>query len=339
MSYNMRTRSKYDLLINPNVSKFKKKKILLIGAGAMGQQYAFVLHKMKIRNVIVISNTKEKTLGLCKKYHFTPLYGGYEKHMPKLEKMDLVIVAPTIDETIPAVTCALNHGQDNLLIEKPVSLYHDEIIKLSKMIKKQRIRIAYNRLVYPNYYKLKQLVTDDGGITSCRFTVSERIHKIPFKNFESLGVLRRYGVYVTIHVISIVADLIGIPKKITSMHKGHLRWHPSGSIFIGNGISTKNIPFSYYGDWNSSGRWSVEITTKKNTYRLMPLEDLHIYDKNSEDWIKVNFTQFLNVKQGIAEEIMLMLDKKLEKSIPLTKLTQATEFVKFAEKIFGYNKL
>jgi len=52
MSYNMRTRSKYDLLINPNVSKFKKKKILLIGAGAIGQQYAFALHKMKIHQCI-----------------------------------------------------------------------------------------------------------------------------------------------------------------------------------------------------------------------------------------------------------------------------------------------
>jgi len=118
-----------------------------------------------------------------------------------------------------------------------------------------------------------------------------------------------------------------------------LDWHPSGSIFVGSGISNQNIPFSYHGDWTSSGRWGIEVMTRKNAYRLIPLEDLFVCKKGSVKWEKVHFQRsFPEAKPGLAEEIALMLSTDKSDPLDLPSLKNAAQLNKFAEKIFGYKK-
>ena len=135
-----------------------------------------------------------------------------------------------------------------------------------------------------------------------------------------------------------VVDLIGMPKEITTYQSGQLDWHPSGSIFVGSGISKANIPFSYHADWNSNGRWGIEVMTTENSYRLVPLEELYVSSKGTTDWQKLSFEKaFLDVKPGLAEEIAVMLDDNLYKKTDLPTLSDAAELNKLAEKIFGYS--
>ena len=329
----------YKDLISIHLRDIKNKKILLIGAGEMATQYAHVLIKLKVCDVTVISKEKKKTLKFCKHFNFTPLYGGYKKHLPHLDKMDLVIIANPISLTVPATELGLKFGQDNFLIEKPGSLFYNDLISLSKKVKNQTIRVAYNRLVYPNFLKLKELVEKEGGVTSCRFIINERIHEIHPPKSLKIDTYERWGIYVSIHVISMVADLIGLPKKMTNIQMGNLKWHPSGSIFVGAGISEKDIPFSYHADWNFSGSWEIEIMTRKNTYRLKPLEELYLKKNGSNTWNLVPFDiPFPDLKQGVAEEIVIMLDRNLRKKIELPTLELGIKYNKFAEKIFGYNR-
>lgn len=329
--------SVYDLITKINTKKFRDKKILIIGSGWMAGQYAIVLYRMGIHDVTIISKTKDHVFKLCDEFGFRPIFGGFQKKLPMIKKMDLVIITPPIEITIQAAKKAIDSGQTNILIEKPGSLYHEEIATLQKKIKRQRVRVAYNRLTYPNYLKLKELVRKDGGITSCRFTITERVKDLVFPKKGHLEIHKRFGLYNSVHVTCMVADLIGLPKTMSNIQYGKLDWHPSGAVFVGSGISKQNIPFSYHADWTSSGRWGIEVMTRKNAYRLISLEELYVCKLHQDNWNKVPFKRaFLEVKQGMAEEIVIMLDSKLEKKIKLVTLKRAIEFSKFTEKIFGY---
>lgn len=327
----------YDYLTNINSLNFENKSVLIVGAGWMANQYALTLSRMNIKDVTIISKTKQNVKEICNKFGFQGLDGGYEKNLPLVKKMDLVIITTPVHLLLPIAELALRYGQTNILVEKPVSLYYGDLLNLAKKVKDQRVRVGYNRLLYPNFFLLKHLAEEEGGISSCHFTFTEWLHTINFKN-NLPDAYRRFGISNSLHVISMAAELIGLPKEISAYQIGKLDWHPSGSIFVGSGITEKGIPFSYHADWESSGRWGIEIMTKENAYRLIPLEDLYVCKKNTTVWQKVSFkTAFPDVKQGIAEEITLMLDKNTEQQICLVSLEKAAKFNKLAEKIFGYN--
>jgi len=116
-------------------------------------------------------------------------------------------------------------------------------------------------------------------------------------------------------------------------------WHPSGSIFVGSGISEKDIPFSYHGDWSSWGGWSIEIMTKNRIYLLKPLENLFVMEKGSSEWKKIDFdVSFSDTKQGLIEEIAIMLSRNDDLINNLVSLDKAASLNILAEKIFGYDK-
>jgi len=328
----------YNWLTQINSLNFNNKSVILIGAGLMAEQYAIALSKMKISNVTVISHSEKNEKKFIEKYKFNFKSGGYEKNLPLLEKADLVIIATPIQKLTEAANLAIYCGQTNILLEKPGSLYHHELSLLLKKLTNQKIRIAYNRILYSNFYKLKHLVEQDGGITSCIIDFTEWIHRI---NFEKLPteVCNRWGICNSLHVISMAMEIIGMPKQLSSYCFGKLDWHPTGSIFVGSGITEKNIPFTYHADWGSAGRWGIEIITKKNAYRLIPLEGLSVCTKGDTTWNQIHFESvFPDVKPGVAEEIAVMFSDQKEDQIPLISLSKAIEYHKLAEKIFGYKK-
>jgi predicted dehydrogenase len=339
MSYNIENYgNSYEILTNIGKIDLQKKSVLIIGAGWMSRQYAIALSQMKIKDVTIVSRNKDKVTQLANEFNFTSICGQADDIFPNLPLMDLVIVATSVNSLFSITKFAIKNGQTNILIEKPGSLYRDEILNLNKISKNSRIRIAYNRLTYPNLHKLKLLVSQEGGITSCNFNFTERIDSIDFKK-EITEVYTRWGISNTLHIISMVLDLIGFPKEYLFYQSGKLDWHPTGSIFVGSGLTEKNIPFSYHADWGSSGRWGIEVMTKENAYRLISLEELYVCHKNSFEWIKVPFdVSFPKVKQGVAEELCIMLEPNLENIVPLTTLEKASKFNEVAEKILGYDK-
>lgn len=327
----------YDWLKNIGKLNFTNKKILIIGGGEIAKQYALSLLKFNISEVTIIAKSGNNIFNFCQENNLTLLKEGFEKHIPNLKKMDLVIIATPISLLIKAAKLCLNHGQDNILIEKPGSLYSSELLSFLQEYPTQRIRIAYNRLVYPNLHKLKKLVKSEGGITSCRFTFTEWLDRIDFNKDES-DVYQRWGISNSLHVISMAFDIIGLPKKITSIQFGKIDWHNSGSIFTGCGISENNIPFTYHADWDSGGRWGIEVFTKENSYLLVPLEKLYVCPKFTGDISPVEFKiAFPDMKLGIPEEIAIMLENPPQ--IDLTTLEYGSRLNQITEKIMGYSSI
>jgi len=327
----------YKIISSIDSLDFKNKTILILGAGWMARQYAIALKKMNVNNVTIFSRNEEKSISLCNEFGFEPLFGDPKEALSKIPKKDLTIVSTSISSLIQMTKHAINAGQKNILVEKPGSLYYKELFELEKISKNIRIRIAYNRLTYPNLQKLKTLVLKEGGISSCNFNFTERIQSIDFKK-ENSDIYSRWGISNSLHIISMVFDLIGFPQEFLFYQSGKLEWHPTGSIFVGSGLSEKNIPFSYHADWGSSGRWGIEIMTKENAYRLISLEELFVCRKNSFEWTSVNFeVSYPDAKRGVCEEIAIMLYPKLEQNIPLVTLGKAAKFNQVAEKILGYD--
>lgn len=328
----------YKTLLSIKDRDFSDKKILIIGAGWMSEQYCIALTQMGIRSVCVVSRSEKSARSCCEKFGFQPYHGGYEKCLPELGTFDLVIVATPVHELKRAAMRTVECSNKNILVEKPASLYSNELFEWAKQSddRNARIRIAYNRLAYPNLWKLKELVQSEGGITSCRYTFTELVHTINFDNNRT-DVYERWGIANSLHVISMAHDLIGLPKEMQTYQFGKLDWHPSGDRFVGSGVTEEDIPFSYHADWSSAGRWGIEIMTPQNAYRLIPLEQLYRCKKGTFNWETVEATSaFPEVKQGIAEEIAIMLDRDLEDSIPLVALQNAANLAALAENILGY---
>ena len=324
----------YDWLINLHHLNLKNKSILLIGGGELSKQYIKALLKLNISDITVVTKTGNQIREFCDSNKINLLTNGFERNLVSCGVKDLVIVATPIPLLIPATDLAIKVGNKNILIEKPGSLYHKQLSSLKPNTAK--IRIAYNRIVYPNFYKLKTLIEKEGGITSCRFTFTEWLNRIDFTKYQK-DEYKFWGISNSLHVISMAMELIGMPKKLSTNRSGFLKWHESGSIFVGSGISEKNIPFSYHADWGSGGRWGIEIFTKENLYQLISLEELYVTPKYSVERFQVPLkASFSNIKPGLAEEIALMLQPSIEKKIPLITPCRAVAYNKLAEKIFGY---
>jgi len=327
----------YDWLSSIDSLDFSNKSALIIGGSEMSRQYILALLKFKIKDITVIAKSGNYLSQVCKENDVKLLTGGFENNLTSIEKKDLVIIAPPLDLTVSATKLALQSGQQNILIEKPGSLYHTELEELQKLCSKESIRVGYNRLVYPNLHKLKKLVDKEGGITSCRYTFTERLGSIDF-NKDSEEVYHRWGISNSLHVIAMTLDLIGMPREIYPYQYGKLEWHPTGSIFVGTGITEKNIPFSYHADWGSGGRWGIEVNTAENSYQLIPLEDLFARPKDTGTWNKIDFKiSFPEIKQGIAEEVAVMLGEDKSCLDMLPDLEKTSKYNKIAENIFGYS--
>lgn len=326
----------YNWLVNIDSLDFHDKSALIIGGSEISRQYAVGLKKLGIDEISIIAKRGEYISEFCNEHKIRLYKGGFENHISSIEQKDITIVAPPIPDTINATRMAIENNQKNILIEKPGSLYFNELESLSKSFPEIDIRVAYNRLAYPNFYKLKELVKNEGGITSCRFTFTERLGTMDFKK-DKPEVYHRWGISNSLHVITMAFELIGMPEEIHCYQYGNLEWHPSGSIFVGSGISNEKIPFSYHADWGSGGRWGIEVNTKENSYQLIPLEDLFACKKDTGTWNHIDFkNSFPDVKQGITEEIAIMLDGNKEFRNFLPSLKKAANYNRLAEKIFGY---
>ena len=121
----------YSIITKIHNRKFQNKKILLVGAGKMASQYASTLKNMNINDVYVISKNKQKTKKFCEKYNFN-LFDGSLNNL-KNYKMDLIIVTPSIDVTLKLLDEILKNVQQNVLVEKPVSLYSNKIKSCIKL--------------------------------------------------------------------------------------------------------------------------------------------------------------------------------------------------------------
>jgi len=279
--------------------------ILLVGTGYMAKEYARVLRAMKLP-FIALGRSRNSSNAFTAEVGIKAESGGLSNWLRKNKVPGKAIVAVTEDQLGIVTLGLLNSGCKNILVEKPGGLNVGEIKKVARLAKNKRARVfvGYNRRFYASTLAALDLIKKGGGVLSFDFDFTERsytVEKLP----QSDKIKREWFIQNSSHVIDMAFYIGGWPKKISAYKKGGLSWHPSGSVYSGAGVSETGALFSYHANWNSAGRWSVEIMTPKTKLIFRPLEKLQIQKYGSmtiEDY-PLKDSVDINFKPGLFRQV------------------------------------
>ena len=124
------------------------------------------------------------------------------------------------------------------------------------------------------------MIEQDGGVLSFNFEFTEWGHIISQYDFPT-NELEGWFMANSTHVVDLAFWLGGDPEMFSSYIEGALDWHPKASRYSGAGRTKKGALFSYKANWDSAGRWSLEVLTKRRKLIFEPLQSLKIHEKDS----------------------------------------------------------
>ncbi len=311
----------------------------VVGYGNMGRHYVGALRALGVRRIRVCSRSAERLAALEPGEDVDLVAGGVEGLACRPASEELGIVATPTTLLVGAARRLITLGFRRLLIEKPVSLYADEIESFARECETQGVEAfcAFNRVAYPSFHEVRARAAREGGMTSCAYTLTEMIKPDWPKRFPAEE-LARWGIANSLHVVSMAHGLIGWPEIFHGHRSGSLSWHPTGAVFVGSGVSNRGIPFGYHADWGSTGRWSVEVHTPVASYRLCPLERVFRRTSATGDWSELPVTSFApELKAGLVEQVAAALSPSIRELVPLVSLSAAAALTRYGESVFGYD--
>lgn len=313
-------------------------KCLLVGAGYMAKEYLKVLKHLDIE-VEVVGKSINNVNKLKSEFNIAGYSGGIEMFNYKKSNNipEYSIIAVPVTELYSATISVIKLGIKNILVEKPLILSFSELVTLEEYAQKHsvKISIAYNRRFYRSVNRLKELLIEDGGISSVNFEFTEWINVINDNGFPD-SVLEKFFIANSTHVVDTVFNIIGRPKTLESYVTGSsVPWHKSGSIFMGFGESVNNIPFSYSSNWGSPGRWAIEILTNQRRYYLKPMEKLFFQVHGSVNIEEDLFENKIDLqfKAGLYMMVSAFLNKN---QMDICSLSELKLYFPYYEKIAGY---
>jgi predicted dehydrogenase len=314
-------------------------KILIVGSGYMAKEYLRVLDYFKC-NVIIVGRNTDKVNILKEEFpRFLFNSGGISQYVADGKEIpDFAINAASVDQLKETSIELIKAGVKYLLIEKPGALFLNDLKEIFEYSQKHNVEswIAYNRRFYSSLIALKEEVRLDGGIISAHFEFTEWLHTIDTQMY-SRKALSKWIIANSSHVIDTAFNIIGLPAKISTIVHGQnvIEWHPSGSLFIGSGISVNGIPFTYHSNWESAGRWSIEILTNERRFFLKPMERLLVQLKGSTQVNEFAFYDQNDIlfKPGLLLQVKAFLDLERDK---LVSINEQIYMMPFYDKIGGY---
>ncbi|PJZ70381.1 hypothetical protein CH373_12320 [Leptospira perolatii] len=251
----------------------------------MAVDYAKVLTAIQI-NFDVVGFGQSSAETFQKKTGVSVVTGGIKNYLKENsnEVYSKAIVAVGIEKLKETTENLIDHGIKSILVEKPAGLNFQEISDLAKIVQKEKVNVfvAYNRRHYASVQKARELIEKDGGLLSIQFEFTEWAHVIKDLN-KSAEAKANWFLGNSTHVLDLAFYFAGKPIKIASFKSGSLAWHENGSIFVGSGITETGVLFSYHSNWESAGRWGLELMSKSHRLILRPLEKLQIQKIGSVD--------------------------------------------------------
>ena len=256
--------------------------VLLVGAGSMARAYLDVLIELKdVPTVVGRSPLSAQTLAQEKGVSCAA--GGIDNWLEAASEVpSRAIVAVNIPSLAPTTLSLLKAGVSSILVEKPAALTLPQLETLVAEAegREAEVYVAYNRRFYHSSLTARKMISDDGGATSMTFDFTELAERVRASNHPA-SVKRAWLLANSSHVMDLAFHLAGDMDRVISWRTGGLEWHPSGSTFVGSGMTMAGAPFSYHADWESPGRWGVRIQTKNHRLSLQPLERLTVLSHGS----------------------------------------------------------
>lgn len=308
----------------------------LIGAGNMAKAYSKVLNSLEIE-FKVIGRNKLSSEKFFTETGIRVYDGGISNALLQHKAPSKAIVAVNIEMLAEVTMSLINAGVKRILVEKPGGLCNIEMQAIAELAKKRgaEILIAYNRHFYASVNMARKLIYEDGGVRSCFFEFSERSHLIS-STVKSAKIKELWFLSNSSHVVDLAFHFCGIPKSWTFFKNGSLSWHPSASRFSGAGITDQDIIFSYFADWESPGRWSLEVLSLNYRFIFKPMEELHILKLGSFELEKVILDDSLDkkFKPGLYLQTKAFLEND---DILFTNIDKQLINCEIYNKMAGYN--
>ena len=258
------------------------KNIWLIGSGNMAHDYIKVLKALEV-NFVVIGRGVESAKKCEEISGCAVITGGLEYFLStKPAPCTHAIVSVGSESLASATSQLMGYGITKVLVEKPGGLNIKQVQNLATRSEEKNadIYVAYNRRFYASVLKAQEIITQDGGVVSFNFEFTEWAHVIE-KIKKAEGVLEKWFLANSTHVADLAFYVGGKPKELCAFISGSLNWHPTASVFSGAGIAESGALFSYQANWESAGRWSLEVLTANYRLILRPMERLQIQKKGS----------------------------------------------------------
>lgn len=295
-----------------------KNRVLVVGSGFMASEYLKVLSALEC-DVVVVGRGEEKIRLLETEYpQFTFHIGGLEGFIKNRSDLpEYAINTANIDQLKSTTCLLLQAGIKNILVEKPGDIYEEGLREIAALtsVSNSNVLIAYNRRFYSSVLALMKEAAIDGGVTSAHFEFTEWVHTIDPKHYGEEA-LTKWILSNSSHVIDTTFAIIGMPQTLHTIVRGqdNLNWHPSGTVFVGSGLSEKNIPFTYHSNWEGPGRWAIEISTNKRRFYLKPVEKLHQQLKGSVQVNDVDVDDKLDIefKPGLFLQTKYFLNQQFD---------------------------
>lgn len=258
-----------------------KKSCLLVGTGLMSKEYIKILDDIHMET-IVIGRGETASSNFAKSTKSKVYSGGVVNYLNNQFVLpNYSIISVGVEDLFEVCKVIIESGIRNILVEKPGALNKNELSQLITLAKHHRsnVFIAYNRRFFASVLKAKDIIFEDGGVLSYNFEFTEWSNEIVNLNKPEI-VKDRWFLSNSTHVADLAFYLGGKPLRMESFSIGALDWHKP-SVFCGAGLSEKNALFNYSANWESPGRWSIEILTRNYRLIFRPMEKLQIQIKNS----------------------------------------------------------
>jgi predicted dehydrogenase len=288
-----------------------EKKVFLIGTGQMALDYFAVLKGQNFTTT-VIGRGEESAIKFESKTGVIPFTGGFDEYINKngLPENAYVIIATGTEILMPVLLSAVKAGAYKILVEKPAAISIQELIENEEKLKSysENIFVAYNRRFYASVIEAKKMIEEDGGLQTIHFEFTEWAHVIgPLE--KAPGVKENWFFANSTHVVDLAFYLAGKPVKWQAYSKeGTLEWH-SKTNFSGAGITENGVLFSYLSNWESAGRWAVELLTEKRRIYLKPIESISVQEKGTVIVVEHKFDDSLDLefKPGLFRQTLAFL--------------------------------
>lgn len=257
-------------------------KIVLIGAGHMGCEYAKVLRALDAEHEVV--GRSEAGVKRFREQTDQPaLAGGLDAWLPERRAEEYAAIVAVNVEALAVTTLRLmDAGVQNILLEKPAGLNTDEIgsVRERAAATGTRVMVAYNRRFYASTLKAQEIIREDGGVQSFAFDFTEWPHNV-LAAIKHPGVLANWYLANSTHLVDLAFLLGGLPREMVTHIAGGADWHPAATRFVGAGVTEHNALFSYHANWDAPGRFSLEVMTARHRLIFRPVEKLHVTAQRS----------------------------------------------------------
>jgi predicted dehydrogenase len=317
------------------------KNILVVGCGQMAEDYAKVLVSLGLP-FSVSGRGMEKVNAFSQKYPEAQVMGGgVSAYLASREVPEYAIVAVNVPALAETTSLLVNAGVRHVLVEKPAGVSTAEIAEINAlaMEKGASVYVAYNRRFYASVDLAREIILKDGGVISAQFEFTEWVHVVEKVLVDPIT-LSRLVLANSTHVIDLFVHLCGRPRTLHADVCGNpIPWHPAGSIFVGSGRTSRDIPFTYHANWQAPGRWALELLTASHRLYFKPMEKLMVQQKGSVriEEVEGDYSVDVNFKPGLLRQVEAFVYGKNREY--LCAISEHLMNFPAYEKIAGYDSL